>query len=251
MTKLGVIGLAVVTTIVLAGYARADAVAYSVDGVGAMQFPGPITPPSDAPWGVNGYPGDTVAIAAYAGTIDLTPGTSIQQIGTVDWTVNYTYAGTATDPNSWSNLTFNFNATSNISVGGTLVGSLGQPGQLNVQWDDDYLSFSAGSTTSFSADGYAIQVTPIAISEIGAWNWNGVANDGNPPWPQTPSLDLMAQFDVTALDSGPGPGAGPGSQFGGISVPAPSVAWGIMMPLGIYVCVQGWKRFSRHFPSVN
>jgi len=246
MFKLGVIGLAVVTTIVLAGYARADTVAYSVDGVGAMQFPGPITPPNDAPWGANGYPGDTVAIAGYTGAIDLTPGSSIQQIGAVNWTVNYTYAGTATDPNSWSNLTFNFNATSNISIDGSVVGSLSQPGQLNVQWDNDYLSFSSGSTTSFLADGYAVQVTPLAISETGAWNWNGVAGDGNPPWPQTPSLELMAEFDVTSLPDG----GGPGTEAGDTAVPAPSVAWGVMIPLSIYGCFKGLMRRRTSAPSL-
>ena len=50
---------------------HATLVSYTVDAVAPQQFAGTVTPPADAPWGVNGYPGDTVALQSYTGIFQL------------------------------------------------------------------------------------------------------------------------------------------------------------------------------------
>jgi hypothetical protein len=72
--KFGVIAAATVMASVLTASAVMT-VTYTVDGVAPQQFAGLVTPPADAPWGPNGYPGDTVELQAYTGSLDLTPGT--------------------------------------------------------------------------------------------------------------------------------------------------------------------------------
>jgi hypothetical protein len=173
--------------------AHATLVTYSVDGVAAQQFPGPITPPADAPWGPNGYPGDTVALQSYTGSFDLVAGSSVQQINTLLWTIDYTYAGTATDPTAWSNLSFAFDAARNMTIDGVGPVSLSQAGSLDVTWDNDYLGLAGGSTVTFYVQGYRVDVTPLAVAPTGGSNF-----DGSNPWVQ-PNQDIMAQFDVTAV----------------------------------------------------
>jgi hypothetical protein len=183
--------LLLLSLLLTAGTAGAAIVTYTVDTWGPTQFPGPVTPPANAPWGPNGYPGDTVELQTYTGSLDLTPGTYTQQINTVLWTVNYTYAGTATDPTAWSQLLFDIDATRSMTVG-TATGVLSQGGLLNCNWDTDYLSFFDGSTTSFIVQGYQVDVTPISLAPSGA------GGSSNPPWVQPPQ-DMMARFDVTAI----------------------------------------------------
>ena len=64
----------------LAGLAQAATVQYTVSGWGPTSFPSGITPAPDAAHGPNGYPGDTLALQSYTGTLDLTPGTYQQRI---------------------------------------------------------------------------------------------------------------------------------------------------------------------------
>ena len=185
-------GLAIVG---LMGALRAHAtlVTYTVDGVGPQQFASPVTPPADAPWGPNGYPGDTVELQTYTGSFDLVAGTSIQKINTLLWTIDYTYGGTATDPTAWSDLTFAFNAARNMTIAGVGPASLSQAGTLQATWDNDYLSLSAGATVTFYVQGYRVDVTPIAVAPTGGSNFSG-----DNPWVQ-PDQDILAQFDVTPV----------------------------------------------------
>ena len=183
--------------------AHAVVIPYTVDGVDAQQFASPVTPPADAPWGVNGYPGDTVALQSYTGSFDLALGTSIQKINSLLWTVDYTYGGTATDPNAWSDVLFNINANRLIHIG-TQTASLSQAGTLLAAWDNDYLGFASGSTVSLTTGGYQIDITPLALPSSGATNF-----DGSNPWVQSPQ-DMYAQFVVSAappIASAPEPGS--------------------------------------------
>jgi len=176
----------------LATPAYAIVVPYTVDGVAPQQFTAPTTPPANAPWGVNGYPGDTVALQSYTGTLDLSLGTSVQKINSLLWTVNYTYGGTATDPNAWSDIQFNLNASREIHIGADTA-LLSQAGSLSASWDNDYLGLSSGSTVSLFDQGYRIDITPLEIPSSGATSF-----DGDNPWVQ-PSQDIFAQFVVTQV----------------------------------------------------
>jgi hypothetical protein len=171
--------------------ASATLVNYSVGGW-SQQFPGPVTPPANAPWGPSGYPGDTVALQTYTGSLDLTPGTYVQKINTLLWTIDYTYAGTATDPDAWSDLLFTPTADRSMTIDGVGPAALSQAGSLNVTWENDFLGLSAGSTVSFMVQGYQVDVTPLALAEVGG------SFDGNNPWVQ-PDRDVMAQFVVTQV----------------------------------------------------
>jgi hypothetical protein len=171
--------------------AQALSIDYTVSGLAPMQFPGPIAPPVGAPWGVDGYPGDTVELVTYTGTLDLAPGSYELNINTLLWTIDYTYAGTATDPNAWSDLSFNFNAVRSISFSGGPSGSLSQSGLLGVTWDNDFLSFAEGATTSFLVEGYQVDVTPLALGPTGGSNFSGLN-----PWTQ-PGQIMTARFDVS------------------------------------------------------
>jgi hypothetical protein len=183
----------------LTGTAHAG-ISYTVGGWGPTQFPGPIIPPENAPRGSNGYPGDTVELNAYTGSLDLTPGTYVQKINTLKWTINYTYAGTATDPGAWSDLSFpvmdgktDRRTISIIFDGDSVSGALKQSGLLRVTTgDNDFLSLFDGSTTSFFDNGYRIDVTPLALPEVG-----GTLNGSNPS--VQPDRDVMARFDVSAV----------------------------------------------------
>jgi hypothetical protein len=120
---------------------------------------------------------------------------SFQKINTVLWEVNYTYAGGG-DPDypdaDWQQLWFNnWNAPRSMTIGSETK-NLTQAGLLEVLWANDFLSFSAGSTTSFLVDTYRVDVTPLAVARAGAVFPSG------PPWVQ-PSRDVTAQFDVTLV----------------------------------------------------
>ena len=195
-----------VMVFVAVGVAQADSVSFTVDGVGPTNYPGPVTPPANAPWGVDGYPGDTVALGSTVtvplaedptpGVLDLTPGTYVEAINMLYWTIDYTYAGTATDPDDWSDLSFVINANRNITFGtgpGAVTRPLFQTGTLDVTYNDDFLSFGNGSTTSFVVDGFRIDVTPLGLASVGGNNFAGVN-----PWIQN-SRVMWAQFDVTPV----------------------------------------------------
>jgi hypothetical protein len=171
--------------------AQASLVNYTVDGVGPQQFAGPVTPPANAPWGPDGYPGDTVELQTYSGSFDLVAGTSIQKINTLLWTIDYTYAGTATDPDAWSDLSFTFNTARNMTIAGVGPASLNQTGSLLVTWENDYLGLAGGPTITFYVQGYRVDVTPLAVATAGGSNF-----DGGNPWVQ-PNRNVLAQFDVT------------------------------------------------------
>ena len=101
-----------VVIFVMAMSAGATTVNYTVSGWGPTQYPGPVTPPEGSPRGPSGYPGDTVELVTYTGTLDLTPGTYDLKINTLLWSVDFTYAGTDTQwdyPAHWSDLLFNIN----------------------------------------------------------------------------------------------------------------------------------------------
>jgi hypothetical protein len=185
------ISLAVAAFAAVTNLARATDITYIVDGVAAQQFPSSVTPPTNAPWGQNGYPGDTVEIQAYTNTFALVSGITTQKINTLLWTVNYTYGGTATDPNDWSELFFTVDGSRNIHIG-TDTAAFTQGGLLDVNWDTDYLSFSNGSTASFTIDGYQVDVTPLLVPSSGA------GGSADPPWVQ-PNQDMMAQFTVSQI----------------------------------------------------
>jgi hypothetical protein len=190
----------VILGIILASPAGAVSVSYTVGGVGPTQYPGPVTPPANAPWGPNGYPGDTVYLEAYQGLLDLTPGTQVLKINTLFWTIDYTYAGTATDPTAWSDLAFTVGAPRLMSVFNSNA-PLAQTGSLQVTWDNDFLSFAPGSTTDFNVSIlgmlYVVHVTPLAL-EPAAGNFE-LCKDITclAPWFQ-PMRDVMAEFVVEA-----------------------------------------------------
>jgi hypothetical protein len=181
----------------LAGLAQADTVEYTVTGWGPTSFPSGITPAPDAAHGPNGYPGDTVGLQSYTGTLDLTPGTYEQNISTLLWTIDYTYGGTGIvgqdDEAHWTDLSFNVNAGLLMSFAGQPASPLADGGLLECTWDNDYLSLSGGPTASFIVGGYEVDVTPLAVPETAGSNF-----DGDNPWVQ-PSQAVMAQFVVTAV----------------------------------------------------
>jgi len=198
MRYLGIVA-AIAVCLALAG--PAPAVSYTVYGWGPTSFPGPVTPPAGSPWGPDGYPGDTVELVTYTGTLVLADGASyVQKINTLQWTVDYTYAGTETQwdfPDHWTNhLLFPFSTPRSMTVG-TATGSLSQAGLLDVNWNNDDLSFAIGSTTSFivvdSGYMYRVDVMPLGLGPT-----TNVFPPGGNPWVQT-DRDVMARFDVTLV----------------------------------------------------
>jgi hypothetical protein len=193
-----------VLALALMGTAQAVTVGYTVTGVAPEYYPGPYTPPDGAPHLVDGlgYPGDSVGLASYAGTLDLTPGIYTQQINTLLWTVSYTYAGTDDD---WTNdatvdwvqpLIVVDQLDRYITFDGGTPTLIGQTGSLAINWDNDYLSLLSGSTVSVVVGGYQVDITPLAVAETGASNFDGFP--GGTPWVQ-PSQDVMARFEVTPV----------------------------------------------------
>jgi len=194
MRYLGIVAT-IAVCLALAGPAAAVIVNYTVAGWGPTQFPGPVTPPAKSPWGTYGYPGDTVELVTYPGTLDLTPGTYTQKINTLKWKVDYTYAGTETEwdyPDHWGQPSFNIDATRGMSIG-TDTDSLSQAGLLWVSWDNDDLTFYQGSTTSFLVGTYRVDVKPLGLGPT-----TNVFPPGGHPWVQA-ERDVMAQFDVTLV----------------------------------------------------
>ena len=179
-----VIGRAVGIAVVLVGLLLgsppyADTGTYTAGG-GSRQFLEPITPPAGAPapLGPNVYPGDTAALQTYTGTLGLAQATS---------------AGTATDPEVWSNLSFDLNLARSIQFGrsGGPSADLTQAGKLGVTWDNDFLSVSRsprGSTVSPFIPGYQTDITPLDPPHVGGSSSPGFAG-GNPSEQPTP-LDL-------------------------------------------------------------
>ena len=194
---------ALVLGVVLVYPAAAVDVAYTVYAWGPQQYPGPVTPPADCPHMLDGfgYPGDIVDIQPYTGTLLLVPGTYVQKINTLQWTVNYTYAGTPDDCDAWSDLFFDLSVPRAMTID-TVNGTLSQTGLLEVTWFNDYISFDAGSTTTFNLLGYTVYVTPLAFPRTEAVfemrNW--------PPWVQPP-YDIMAEFVVMEAASPVEPGS--------------------------------------------
>jgi hypothetical protein len=154
-----------------------------------------------------------VELQTYTGSLDLTPGTYVLKINTLLWSVDFTYAGTATQwdyPAHWSDLAFVINnAARDMSIGAAPDGALSQAGLLGVTYNYDRLSFSQGSTTSFLVDTYRVDVTPLAVAPTDAGGTVG------PPWVQ-PEQNMMARFDVTL-------------------VPEPVTMAGLMMGIGVLV----------------
>lgn len=190
MTIKRLVVCAAVMFLAAAGTAQAITINYTVDGWSG-QFPGPVTPPANAPWGVDGYPGDTVELQAYNGVLDLVPGSYVLPINTLVWTIDYTYGGTATDPNDWSDLLFGLNMSRLITFDGGASGMLSQTGSLEVTWDNDYITVNQGGLTTVYVSGYRIDITPLGLAEVGGSNFSG-----SNPWIQ-PSQTVNARFDVS------------------------------------------------------
>ncbi len=152
--------IVVIAGIVAALPAHAALVTYEVDSV-AASFPSPITAPTEASWGKDGYPGDSVQLQSYTGQFDLSPGTSSQLINSLLWTVNPTYAGTNAGP--WTNYEFTVNASRVIHIGASAT-TLSQTGTLAVTYFSDTLAFSSnGPTASLLFNGYKIDITPQSL----------------------------------------------------------------------------------------
>jgi hypothetical protein len=196
MKKLVAVALFLLLVLVLTTPADASTISITVGGW-TQQFPAPTTPPADAPWGPNGYPGDTVTLESVIFTLDLTPGTVTKKINTLLWTIDYTYGGTATDPDAWSDLLFAISAPRTITSGAA-TGTLSQAGQLQCTWDNDFLSLDAGSTDGvFIVQGFRVDIKPRALPQEGGSSFSGDA-----PWSQ-PSRDVLADVTVSAVpDSG-------------------------------------------------
>jgi hypothetical protein len=200
MVKKTLLCAAMVIALATMGSAHALSIGYTVDVWGPTHYPSGHTIPGDAPWGPNGYPGDTVQLATYTGTFDLTPGsTSSHKIDTLLWTIDYTYNGTngtAADDSpplgDWPELQFNIAIARGISFAGGASGSLSQPGLLRTNWFNDYLSLGNGSVSSFVVQGYQVDVMPLGLLEVGGSNFKG-----SNPWVQ-PNRDVMAQFTVSS-----------------------------------------------------
>lgn len=185
--------------------AQAAVVSYTVTDVAPTSYAGPVAPPAGALHLLDGegYPGDTVGLTQYTGTLDLTPGTYIQKVNTLNWQVSYTYNGTDNDLNNdspdggdWGDLLFAVNANRTISIDGGPAVALNQSGQLQSTWVDDYLSLAAGSTTTILVGGYQVEITPLALDPVGL-----DAAPGFPlgtPWTQA-DRDVLASFVVTAV----------------------------------------------------
>jgi hypothetical protein len=194
MSRVKTIVLATTAILAQIGFAQAS-INYTTTGFTPVQYAAPTPPPADAPWGSLGYPGDTVgSLPVLGGSLGLTPGTYDLPIGTLTWTIDYTYGGTANAwdyPNNWSAQLFTINASTTLSFGGGPAGTISQTGQLASEWDNDYLTLKEGTPSTFSVPGYVIVVTPQPISIYGT-NF-----DDNNPWVQ-PNTTIYASFDVTA-----------------------------------------------------
>jgi len=211
------IAAAAILALALSAPGLAVTVNYTVGGTGPMQYPGPDPVPSGCSCTVpanNAYPGDTVEFSAYAGTLDLTPGVYYQKINSLNWTVDYTWAGRDCAfycGGGWDELYHNVSAARSMTIGSQTL-ALAQTGVLENGWDDDWLSFSAGSTISFLVQGdpgmwYTVQVTPVAFARTGFGSWSagycsGLASQASAlaPMCYLPCslcpVDVIAKFEV-------------------------------------------------------
>jgi hypothetical protein len=169
--------------------AAAETVSYTVGGWGPQQFPAPTPPPDYCPWGSDGYPGDTVELEEYTGTLELAPGTYVLKINTLLWTIDYTYGGTETDCDDWSDVFFTLDVARSIEVGGE-SGALTQSGSLQCTWENDFLAFAEGPTTVLTVGEYEVNVTPLLFGPQ-----EGVFDKCDFPCAQPP-YDLWARFVV-------------------------------------------------------
>jgi hypothetical protein len=198
---------AVLTLLCLGGIAHAASVNYNLGNLALTNYPGPNAAPSTASHVLDGlgYPGDAVGFQGSGGTLVLTPGTSTQKIGELLWNISYTYAGAGypTDPDAgWAELSFYPSIAPSISFTGGPSGSLSQSGLLEVNWDNDYLTLSGGTTSSFLVSGYQVDVTPLAVTRTGGTLFPGFP--GGTPWVQ-PNMDVMATFEVSKVTAVPEP----------------------------------------------
>ena len=148
--------------------ARAATISYSVTGVSAANSPSPLVAPSDSVFGADGYPGDSVGLDAYSGTLDLTPGVQTIALNTLQWTVNPTYYGGETGP--WPEFDFAQNLNRSITLDG-VTGGLTQSGSIHSTYYDDTLSVAASASRSLIVDGYRVTITgqPTAPADAGDW----------------------------------------------------------------------------------
>ena len=170
-------GIGIIAVVLLGwGTAWAASVNYTVSGWGPTQYSGPFPPPPGAPH--LSYPGDTVQIQAYTGSLTLTPGTYTQKINTLLWTVDWTYNGTdcsvsndGPPPLDWPGMLSPINAARTMSFGAGPgeASTLNQTGLLTTDWFDDWLTVYAGSTSTFFVPGYAIKVTPNVLPARDVW----------------------------------------------------------------------------------
>ncbi len=188
-------GLVLAASLAFAGPSLA--VLYTA-GTWSSAFPGPYTPPPDAPHfldGLGGYPGDTVSLLGHSGSLNLAPGTYVQKLNTLDWIIHFTWGGDAAynaQHNyglAWPDLLIDFTMVSDFTIG-TANGTISQGGRLRINWDNDFISLAEGTASLFVVDGYTVRVTPLAIAEVGGSNFSG-----NPGWNQ-PDLNVMARFEV-------------------------------------------------------
>ncbi|MFA6174435.1 MAG: PEP-CTERM sorting domain-containing protein [Kiritimatiellales bacterium] len=186
----GLFRFSAIPILVMAMSVDATIVSYTVSGWGSNQYPAPTIPPNHALFGVDGYPGDTLEMVTYTGTLDLIPGIYYLKINTLNWTIDYTYGGTANDPDVWSDLHFDITAGRNITFAGGSSGLLSQDADLDCTFNNDYLSLDTGGTGSFMVQGYQVDVTPQALSPVGGSNF-----EGSNPWIQ-PQQDILARFEI-------------------------------------------------------
>ena len=111
------------------------------------------------------------------------------KINTFKWIIDYTYGGTETDCDHWSDVVHNITAARSISFSSGASGTLSQEMVLKNTWDNDYVTINDGSTVSFAVGRYQIDVTPLGTSFVGS-NFSG-----SNPWTQ-PDVDIYAKFVV-------------------------------------------------------
>ena len=193
--------IAAILTMSLTSLVGATIVNYTADGWGPQQFPGQYANYPDETWthGANGYPGDTIEMASYTGTLELPDGpvgthTQVtQKIGTLEWSVDYTAGGETDNWASWVAQHLPFDTSRGLNINGVSA-ALDQSGELVNDPYFDYLGLSGGTTATFLVSGmWQIEVTPQSLPQVQMNNWSGSA-----PWVQN-SRDIMGQFDITVV----------------------------------------------------
>ena len=189
VTVIGAVALLVASVLCVG-----ESVPFTVSAWGPNRYPGPTTPPADAPWGTDGYPGDMLWLDAQSGTLELAPGTYTAKINTFDWAIDYTYGGTDTAwdyPAHWSDVIHNITFSRAITFGGGPATTLTQHVLLENTWENDYVTIDEGNPQTVIVGAYKVVITPFAVARLG-----GSSFDGSNPWAQ-PSVDLFARFTVT------------------------------------------------------